>query len=125
VEVTGFGGTVTMKVQAAPTEKWVILVWREGLERHGAINRHRIDICIPGRVTARRHHPYNGKSPRRGARGSLQEGNEFRFGWSRSMPAGGLSPSLPGPRIRRLSPSILCLGVTFACHIEEIVTLFE
>ena len=46
MEVTGFGGTVTMKVQAAPTEKWVILVWREGLERHGAINRHRIDVSL-------------------------------------------------------------------------------
>jgi hypothetical protein len=33
--------------------------------------------------------------------------------------------SLPGPRIRRLSPSIVCLGVNFGCHIEEIVTLFE
>jgi hypothetical protein len=27
---TGFSGTVTMKVQAAPTEKWVILVWEGG-----------------------------------------------------------------------------------------------
>lgn len=27
---TGFDGTVTMKVEAAPTEKWVILVWEGG-----------------------------------------------------------------------------------------------